>query len=82
MNMILNLKNIQAEVILVENTSFVTIFCFAFYLMTFDSLFMPELSFAQLVGHGVPKGGQKEKKLSGFGAYIFGISIPRGFRLL
>ena len=31
--------------------------------------------------HGVPKGGQKEKKLSGFGAYIFGIDIPRGFRL-
>ena len=31
--------------------------------------------------HGVPKGGQKEKKLSGFGAYIFGIGIPRGFTL-
>ena len=31
--------------------------------------------------HGVPKGGQKEKKLSGFGAYIFGIGIPRGLVL-
>ena len=31
--------------------------------------------------HGVPKGGQKEKKLSGFGAYIFGIGIPRGLIL-
>ena len=27
--------------------------------------------------HGVPKGGQKEKKMSGFGAYIFAIGIPR-----
>ena len=33
------------------------------------------------VWHGVPKGGQKEKKLSGFGAYIFGIGIPRGLIL-
>ena len=32
-------------------------------------------------GHGVPKGGQKEKKLSGFGTYIFGIGIPRGLIL-
>ena len=31
--------------------------------------------------HGVPKGGQKEENMSGFGAYIFGIGIPRGFRL-
>ena len=31
--------------------------------------------------HGVPKGGQKEKKLSGFGAYVFGIGIPRGLIL-
>ena len=31
--------------------------------------------------HGVPKGGQKEKKLSGFVAYIFGIGIPRGLIL-
>ena len=28
------------------------------------------------VCHGVPKGGQKGKKVSGFGAYIFGIGIP------
>ena len=34
-----------------------------------------------LLSHGVPKGGQKGKKLSGFGAYIFGIGIARGFRL-
>ena len=27
--------------------------------------------------HGVPKGGQKEKKMSGFGEYIFGIGIPK-----
>ena len=33
------------------------------------------------IKHGVPKGGQKEKKMSGFGAYIFGICIPTGFRL-
>ena len=33
------------------------------------------------IKHGVPKGGQKEKKLSGFGAYIFGIGIPRGLIL-
>ena len=31
--------------------------------------------------HGVPWGGQKEKKMSGLEAYIFGISITRGFRL-
>ena len=31
--------------------------------------------------HGVSKGGQKEKRLSGFGAYIFGIGIPRGLIL-
>ena len=31
--------------------------------------------------HGVPKGVQKEKKMSGFGAYIFRIGIPRGLIL-
>ena len=36
----------------------------------------------QILGtHIVPKGGQRGKKLSAFGAYIFGIGIPRGFRL-
>ena len=29
--------------------------------------------------NGVPRVGQKEKKNLGFGAYIFGIGIPRGF---
>ena len=34
-----------------------------------------------ILAHGVPKGGQKEKKLSGFGVCIFGIGIPTEFRL-
>ena len=51
-----------------------------YFIITRSEIFLFFFAIAKCQ-HGVPKGGQKEKKLSGFGTYIFGIGIPRGLIL-